>query len=179
MNVSFFVWTIVPLGKPVGNPGSNAMLFFVTLRPSGTQYPHLRLLPFDLYSSSYLSIFRRYVLSVDTNSLRHLARRSSKNCELQFGNCDRQTDRLISLKENYSVDKCVCVCVCVCVCACVCVRAWLGACVCGVRECARVCVRACVCVKFATDSYLRQIILEKIGCGLCAHTLYVPTSCLQ
>ena len=33
------------------------------------------------------------VLSVDSNSLRHLPRRSSKNCDLQFANCDRQTDR--------------------------------------------------------------------------------------
>ena len=30
------------------------------------------------------------VLSVDTNSLRHLPRRSSKNCDLQFANFDRQ-----------------------------------------------------------------------------------------
>ena len=30
------------------------------------------------------------VLSVDTNSLIHLPRRSSKNCNLQFANCDRQ-----------------------------------------------------------------------------------------
>ena len=31
------------------------------------------------------------VLSVDTNSLRHLPRRSSQNCDLQFANIDRQT----------------------------------------------------------------------------------------
>ena len=31
------------------------------------------------------------VLSDDTNSLRHLSRRSSKNCDLQFANTDRQT----------------------------------------------------------------------------------------
>ena len=31
------------------------------------------------------------VLSVDTNSSRHFPRRSSKNCDLQFANCDRQT----------------------------------------------------------------------------------------
>ena len=35
--------------------------------------------------------------SVDTNSLRHLSRRSSKNCELQFANSDR-------FKENYIDD---------------------------------------------------------------------------
>ena len=34
----------------------------------------------------------RGLLSVDTNSLRHLPRRSSKNCDLQFANSDRQTD---------------------------------------------------------------------------------------
>ena len=32
---------------------------------------------------------------------RHLPRRSSKNCDLQFANTDRKTDRL---KENYSID---------------------------------------------------------------------------
>ena len=37
------------------------------------------------------------VLSVDTNSLRHLPRRSSQNCDLQFANSDR-------FKENYSID---------------------------------------------------------------------------
>ena len=37
------------------------------------------------------------VLSDDTNSLRHLPRRSSKNCDLQFVNFDR-------FKENYSID---------------------------------------------------------------------------
>ena len=36
-------------------------------------------------------------MSVDTNSLRHLPRRSCKNCDLQFANTDR-------LKENYSID---------------------------------------------------------------------------
>ena len=34
---------------------------------------------------------RQGVLSVDTNSLRHLPRRSSKNCDLPFANADRQT----------------------------------------------------------------------------------------
>ena len=29
------------------------------------------------------------MLSVDTNSLRHLPRRSSKNCDVQFANSDR------------------------------------------------------------------------------------------
>ena len=38
------------------------------------------------------------MLSVDTNSLRHLPRRSSKNCDLEFANTDK-------LKENYSIDK--------------------------------------------------------------------------
>ena len=38
------------------------------------------------------------MLSDDTNSLRHLSRRSSKNCDLQFANTDR-------FKENYSIDK--------------------------------------------------------------------------
>ena len=33
------------------------------------------------------------VLSVDTNSLKHLPRRSSNNCDLQFANIDRRTDR--------------------------------------------------------------------------------------
>ena len=36
-------------------------------------------------------------VSDDTNRLRHLPRRSSKNCDLQFANFDR-------LKENYSID---------------------------------------------------------------------------
>ena len=40
------------------------------------------------------------MLSVDTNSLRHLLRRSNKNCELQFHNSDR-------FKKNYSIDGCV------------------------------------------------------------------------
>ena len=31
------------------------------------------------------------VLSVDMNSLSHLPRRSSKNCDMQYDNCDRQT----------------------------------------------------------------------------------------
>ena len=35
--------------------------------------------------------------SDDTNSLRHLPRRSSKNCDTQFDNFDR-------FKENYSID---------------------------------------------------------------------------
>ena len=35
------------------------------------------------------------------NSLRHLPRRSSKNCNLPFANNDRQTYRY---KENYSID---------------------------------------------------------------------------
>ena len=43
------------------------------------------------------------MLSVDTNSFRHLPRRSSNNCDLQFANCDKQTYRL---KENYSIDDC-------------------------------------------------------------------------
>ena len=38
------------------------------------------------------------MLSADTDSLRHLPRRSSENCDLQFANADRQ------LKENYSID---------------------------------------------------------------------------
>ena len=37
------------------------------------------------------------MLSDDTVSLRHLPRRSSKNCDLQFANGDR-------FKANYSVD---------------------------------------------------------------------------
>ena len=37
------------------------------------------------------------MLSADTNSLRHLPRRSSKNCDLQFANSDR-------FKENCSID---------------------------------------------------------------------------
>ena len=36
------------------------------------------------------------MLSVDTYSMRHLPRRSSKNCDLQFANSDR-------FKENYSI----------------------------------------------------------------------------
>ena len=35
---------------------------------------------------------REDVLSVNTNSWRHLPKRSSKNCDLQFANTDRQTD---------------------------------------------------------------------------------------
>ena len=35
------------------------------------------------------------LLSVDTNSLRHLPRRSSNNCDLQFDNLDRHTDNYI------------------------------------------------------------------------------------
>ena len=50
---------------------------------------------------------REDVLSVDTNSLRHLPRRPSKNCYLQFANIDRQTDRF---KENYSIDTMACTC---------------------------------------------------------------------
>ena len=38
------------------------------------------------------------MLADDTNSLRHLPRRSSKNCDLKF---DNSTDRF---KENYSID---------------------------------------------------------------------------
>ena len=38
---------------------------------------------------------------VDAISLRHLPRRSIKNCELHSANVARQTDRL---KTNYSVD---------------------------------------------------------------------------
>ena len=34
---------------------------------------------------------------IDTHNLRYLPRRSSKNCDLQFANSDRQTDRF---KEN-------------------------------------------------------------------------------
>ena len=41
------------------------------------------------------------MLSADTDSLRHLPRRSSKNCDMQFANTDRQTDL-----ENYSIDTC-------------------------------------------------------------------------
>ena len=41
------------------------------------------------------------MLSVDTNILRHVPRRSSTNCDLQFANTNIQTDRL---KENYSID---------------------------------------------------------------------------
>ena len=37
---------------------------------------------------------RIQVLSVDTNSLRHLPRQSSKNCDLQFANI---------FKDNYSI----------------------------------------------------------------------------
>ena len=42
------------------------------------------------------------VLPDDTISLRHLPRRSSKNCDLQSANVDWQTDRF---KANYSIDK--------------------------------------------------------------------------
>ena len=42
------------------------------------------------------------VLSVDTNILRHLPRRSSKNSELQFANCDR-------FKENYTTINLYCI----------------------------------------------------------------------
>ena len=38
--------------------------------------------------------------SVDTGSLRHLPRRSIKNCNLEFANTDRQTD----LRRIYSID---------------------------------------------------------------------------
>ena len=53
------------------------------------------------------------MLSVDTNNLRHLPRRSSKNCDLQFANTDRPTDRHTDIRtdgrtdgrtENYSID---------------------------------------------------------------------------
>ena len=44
-------------------------------------------------------------MTVDTDSLRHLLRQLSKNCDLQFVNSDIQTGRL---RENYSVD-CNCV----------------------------------------------------------------------
>ena len=40
-------------------------------------------------------------MTVDTNSLRYLPRRSSKNCDRQFANSDRQTNRI---KENYNID---------------------------------------------------------------------------
>ena len=40
------------------------------------------------------------MLSDDTDSLRHLPRRSSKNCDLQFANTDR-------FEENYSIDGCI------------------------------------------------------------------------
>ena len=43
---------------------------------------------------------RTEMLSVDTNGLRHLTRRSSKNCDMQFANYDRQTDRF---KEKYKI----------------------------------------------------------------------------
>ena len=43
------------------------------------------------------------VLSVGSNSLRHLPRRSSKNCDLQFASTDR-------LKENYSIDCTLVIC---------------------------------------------------------------------
>ena len=43
---------------------------------------------------------------VNTNSLRYLQRRSSKNCDLQFVNYDRLTDRI---KEKYSIDTVCCV----------------------------------------------------------------------
>ena len=39
-------------------------------------------------------------MTVDTNGLRYLSRRSRKNCGLQFANHDRQTD----LRKNYSID---------------------------------------------------------------------------
>ena len=39
--------------------------------------------------------------SVDTNSLRHLPGRSSNNCDLQFANCNRQTN---IFWDNYSID---------------------------------------------------------------------------
>ena len=46
---------------------------------------------------------RQDVLSVDTNSLRHLSRRSSsKNYDLQFAKIDTQTD---TFKENYNIDE--------------------------------------------------------------------------
>ena len=43
---------------------------------------------------------------VNTNSLRYLQRRSSKNCDLQFVNNDRLTDRI---KETYSIDTVCCI----------------------------------------------------------------------
>ena len=46
-------------------------------------------------------------MSVDTHSWRHLPRRSSKNCDLPFANCDRQTD---IFKDNYSIDTGIQVC---------------------------------------------------------------------
>ena len=42
---------------------------------------------------------REELLSVDTNSLRHLPRRSGKNCNLQFANSD-----IILFKEKYIID---------------------------------------------------------------------------
>ena len=52
------------------------------------------------------------VLSVNPNSLRHLPRRSSNNCDLQFAN----TDRLVCLYVYIYV--CVYVCVSACMHAC-------------------------------------------------------------
>ena len=40
-------------------------------------------------------------MTVDTKSLRYISSRSSKNCDLQFANIDRQTDRF---KEDYCID---------------------------------------------------------------------------
>ena len=42
-----------------------------------------------------------YFVVANTNSLRHLPRRSSNNCDLHFAKVLRQTDRF---KENYSID---------------------------------------------------------------------------
>ena len=38
-------------------------------------------------------------MTIDTNSLTYLPKGSSKNCDLQFANTDRQTD---IFKKNYS-----------------------------------------------------------------------------
>ena len=40
------------------------------------------------------------MLSVNTNSLRHLPKRSSNNCDMQFANNDR-------FKENYRIDSAI------------------------------------------------------------------------
>ena len=41
-------------------------------------------------------------MTVNTNSLKYVPRRSSKNCCMKFANSSRQTDRF---KENYNIER--------------------------------------------------------------------------